>query len=94
MSLWIKEANEINPFASLRLLKFSNMLLCCLYLGCSNQYHFSSTFTGLWYLTGLIGSTAGTLLGEAMSDRIYIRRTEKAKLIRNPVFLEMRLSPQ
>ncbi|KAI9492929.1 major facilitator superfamily domain-containing protein, partial [Zychaea mexicana] len=93
-------AKMINPFSSLKLLRFPNMLLCCLYLGViisftwaySTQYHFSSTMVGLFYLAGIAGNTAGTYLGGLMSDRIYMRRVGKAKEEDKQVYPEMRLS--
>ncbi|KAI9492927.1 major facilitator superfamily domain-containing protein, partial [Zychaea mexicana] len=85
----------INPFSSLKLLRFPNMLLCCLYLGVmyvSTQYHFSSTMVGLFYLAGIAGNTAGTYLGGLVSDRIYMHRVGKAKEEDKQVYPEMRLS--
>ncbi|KAG2221044.1 hypothetical protein INT45_009293 [Circinella minor] len=100
--------NMVNPFSSLKLLKFPNMLLCCSYLGLlgftnnasaisftwaySIQYQFSPTFVGLFYIVGIIGNTAGTWLSGSMSDRIYMRRTNNAKMNDNPIYPEMRLS--
>ncbi|KAI7850852.1 major facilitator superfamily domain-containing protein, partial [Circinella umbellata] len=100
--------NMVNPFSSLKLLKFPNMLLCCSYLGLlgftnnasaisftwaySIQYQLSPMSVGLFYLVGIIGNTAGTWLSGSMSDRIYIRRTNNAKMEDNPIYPEMRLS--
>ena len=100
--------NMVNPFSSLKLLKFPNMLLCCSYLGMlgftnnasaisftwaySTQYQFSPTFVGLFYLFGIIGNTAGTWLSGSMSDRVYMRRANNAKMSAKPVYPEMRLS--
>ncbi|KAI7850930.1 major facilitator superfamily domain-containing protein [Circinella umbellata] len=104
----IKEHSKMNPFASLKLLKFVNILFCCVYLGWmgfvnnsvdisftwaySTQYHFSSTLVGLFYMCGLVGTTIGSFIGGMMSDRIYMRKIERAKEANNPIFPEMRLS--
>ncbi|KAI9496532.1 major facilitator superfamily domain-containing protein [Zychaea mexicana] len=105
-SLW-RGLKMVNPFASLKLLKFPNMVLCCLYIGIlsftnnaaavsftwaySIQYQFSSTMVGLFYLTGIVGNTSGAYLGGLFSDRIYIRRVERANLSKADVYPEMRL---
>ncbi|KAI9259597.1 major facilitator superfamily domain-containing protein, partial [Phascolomyces articulosus] len=77
-----KKASIINPFSSLKLLKFPNMLLCLALSftwAYSNQYHFSSTFVGLFYLSGLVGTTTASYLGGFLSDKIYMRRMERVK---------------
>ena len=58
----------------------------------SNEYNFTSTLVGLFYLVGLIGNTAGTWLGGWMSDRIYLRRVTEAQENNQEIFPEMRLS--
>ncbi|KAG2219825.1 hypothetical protein INT45_006268 [Circinella minor] len=103
-----KKRRMINPFSSLKLLRFPNMLMVCVYLGIigftnnvmgisfawaySNEYHFTSTLVGFFYLAGLIGNTAGTWLGGCMSDKIYMRRVTKAQENNQEIFPEMRLS--
>ncbi|KAI9248257.1 major facilitator superfamily domain-containing protein [Phascolomyces articulosus] len=103
-----KKKSIINPYASLKLLKFPNMFMICAYLGLmgftnnvmgvsfawtySTQYHFSSTLIGIFYLAGLAGNTAGTWLGGYMSDRLYMRRVTTAKENNQQVYPEMRLS--
>ena len=58
----------------------------------SNQYHFSSTLVGLFYMCGLVGTTAGSFIGGMMSDRIYMHKVESAKADDHSIFPEMRLS--
>ncbi|KAI9269323.1 major facilitator superfamily domain-containing protein, partial [Phascolomyces articulosus] len=107
LSNW-KKKKMINPFASLTLLAFPNMLICCSYLGWmgfsnnaislsftytySDQYKFSSTLVGLFYLVGIIGSTAGTYLSGRVSDRSYMHQIEMANMRKESIFPEMRLN--
>ncbi|KAI9270780.1 major facilitator superfamily domain-containing protein [Phascolomyces articulosus] len=98
----------INPFASLKLLAFPNMLIVCLYLGFigfthramgvsftwvyNSQYQFTTTMVGLFYLSGLPGSTIGAFIGGMISDRVYMTRVERAKESGEQIYPEMRLS--
>ncbi|KAI8148471.1 major facilitator superfamily domain-containing protein [Fennellomyces sp. T-0311] len=98
----------LNPFVSLKFLLLPNVVLPCLYLGLmgftgyaanitftwaySEQYGFDSSMVGVFFLFGIIGITAGGILGGKLSDRIYSRRVQKANANNREVYPEMRLS--
>ncbi|KAI9489157.1 major facilitator superfamily domain-containing protein [Zychaea mexicana] len=98
----------INPFASLKLLRYPNILLASLYMGIMyfvnyaanasfawayhTQYHFSSTYVGLCYMLGAFGYCTGAYAAGTLSDRVYQRRIQNATEKNERVYPEMRLS--
>ncbi|KAI8148469.1 major facilitator superfamily domain-containing protein, partial [Fennellomyces sp. T-0311] len=107
-SLHKQRKRLFNPFISLKFLTFPNVLLPCLYIGLmgftgysanitftwaySDQYGFDSSLVGVFFLFGIIGITAGGIIGGRLPDRIYSQRVQKAKENNGEIYPEMRLS--
>ncbi|KAI8138797.1 major facilitator superfamily domain-containing protein [Fennellomyces sp. T-0311] len=97
-----------NPFKSLILMKYPNLLLTSLYIGIivyvtfasnisftwaySNQYNFDSTTVGICYIPLAFGCCMGAYVAGLLSDRMYKRRKQRATTMHQRVPPEMRLS--
>ncbi|KAI9270481.1 major facilitator superfamily domain-containing protein [Phascolomyces articulosus] len=101
-------AMVINPFKSLKLLKYLNLLLTSFYVAISmgtnyatntsftwaysKIYHFDSITVGLCFIAGGVGYCLGAYVAGVLSDRIYQKQIRQAKETGQDIYPEMRLS--